>query len=48
MRGLSAAALGWIADQTSIATVYRTCAFLPAIGLIAGFLPTIEERLPRG
>jgi FSR family fosmidomycin resistance protein-like MFS transporter len=47
MGGLGAAALGWLADQTSIETVYRICAFLPAVGLIAAFLPNIERgRVP--
>jgi FSR family fosmidomycin resistance protein-like MFS transporter len=39
---LSAAALGQIADWTSIETVYQMCAFLPLIGLLAWFLPKIE------
>ena len=37
--GLAAAVLGWLADLTSIETVYRICAFLPAIGLLARYLP---------
>jgi FSR family fosmidomycin resistance protein-like MFS transporter len=37
--GIGAAALGWIADQTSIEFVYRVCSFLPLIGLLAAFLP---------
>jgi FSR family fosmidomycin resistance protein-like MFS transporter len=44
MGGLGAAALGWLADATTIQTVYRLCAFLPAIGLLAAFLPNIEHR----
>ena len=44
MGGIGAAALGWMADQTSIETVYRVCAYLPAIGLLAAFLPDIEKR----
>jgi FSR family fosmidomycin resistance protein-like MFS transporter len=43
MGGLGAAALGWLADRTSIETVYRVCAFLPAIGLLAALLPNIER-----
>jgi MFS transporter, FSR family, fosmidomycin resistance protein len=39
--GIAAAILGEIADRTSIETVYRFCAFLPAIGLLAWFLPKI-------
>ena len=41
--GLGAAVLGKLADHTSIAFVYQVCAFLPAIGLLAVFLP----KLPR-
>jgi MFS transporter, FSR family, fosmidomycin resistance protein len=40
---LSAALLGELADITSIATVYRLCAFLPLIGLLTWFLPKIEK-----
>jgi FSR family fosmidomycin resistance protein-like MFS transporter len=39
MGGIGAAILGRIADATSIFTVYKICAYLPAIGLLAGFLP---------
>ncbi len=42
MGGLGAAVLGEVADQTSIGFVYRLCAFLPAIGLLAAFLPRIR------
>jgi FSR family fosmidomycin resistance protein-like MFS transporter len=41
--GLGAAALGRVADYTGIAFVYQVCAFLPAIGLLALFLP----KMPR-
>jgi FSR family fosmidomycin resistance protein-like MFS transporter len=37
--GIGAAVLGWLADVTSIEFVYHVCAFLPAIGLLAAFLP---------
>ncbi|MGE5260065.1 MAG: MFS transporter, partial [Actinomycetota bacterium] len=37
--GIGAALLGWLADVTSIDFVYHICAFLPAIGLLAAFLP---------
>ena len=40
MGALSAAALGHLADLTSIDTVYGLCAYLPALGLLAWFLPT--------
>ena len=41
--GLGAAMLGWLADRTSIETVYRVCAFLPAIGVFAAWLPNVEH-----
>jgi MFS transporter, FSR family, fosmidomycin resistance protein len=37
--GLGAAALGRVADYTSIATVYRVCPFLLLLGLLVAFLP---------
>jgi FSR family fosmidomycin resistance protein-like MFS transporter len=43
MGGIGAAALGVIADHTSIEFVYRICAYLPALGLMAVFLPDIEK-----
>ena len=45
--GLGAAALGEIADWTSIDTVYRVCSFLPLIGLLTAFLPNIERKRMR-
>jgi FSR family fosmidomycin resistance protein-like MFS transporter len=39
MAGIGAAVLGRVADATSVFFVYRMCAFLPAIGLLAAFLP---------
>jgi len=39
--GLGAAALGRVADHTSLAFVYQVCAFLPAIGLLAVFLQSL-------
>ena len=45
--GIGAALLGWLADVTSIAFVYHICAFLPAIGLLAAFLPeTAKPKVP--
>src|SRR5580692_37893 len=41
MGGIGAAVLGALADATSITYVYKVCAFLPAIGLLAVFLPNI-------
>jgi FSR family fosmidomycin resistance protein-like MFS transporter len=37
--GLGAAVLGHLADLKGIAFVYQLCAYLPAIGLLAAFLP---------
>ena len=37
--GLGAAALGRLADAYGIVTVYHVCAFLPALGLLAAWLP---------
>ena len=46
MGGLGAAILGVLADRSGIETVYRLCAFLPAIGLLAAFLPKIDKHPP--
>ena len=46
MAGIAAAALGWIADLTSIEYVYQVCSFLPLIGLLTVFLPA-EPRAIR-
>ncbi len=43
MAGIGAAALGHLADMTSIAYVYRLCSFLPLIGLLTAFLPNLER-----
>jgi len=43
MGGIGAALLGQLADATSIETVYRVCAYLPLIGLLTAFLPTIRK-----
>ena len=39
LAGIAAALLGALADQVGIETVYRICSFLPAMGLLAWFLP---------
>ena len=46
MGGLGAALLGQLADWTDIVTVYKVTAFLPAIGLLAWFLPQLERARP--
>ncbi len=43
MAGVGAAVLGVLADWTSIEFVYRVCAFLPAIGILAMLLPDVEH-----
>ena len=45
LAGLGAAALGRLADLTSISTVYRLTPFLLSLGLLTAFLP---RRLGRG
>lgn len=42
--GLGAAVLGKLADHTGIAFVYHVCAFLPALGLLAVFLPKMPKH----
>jgi FSR family fosmidomycin resistance protein-like MFS transporter len=42
--GVGAAALGFLADKTSLSFVYQVCAFLPAIGLLTYFLPDLHAR----
>lgn len=42
MGGIGAAALGELADLTSIQYVFLVVSFLPAIGLLTAFLPNIE------
>jgi FSR family fosmidomycin resistance protein-like MFS transporter len=37
--GIGAAALGELADRTSIEVVYQVCSFLPAIGILGFWLP---------
>jgi FSR family fosmidomycin resistance protein-like MFS transporter len=42
--GIGAAVLGKLADMKGIGFVYDVCAFLPAIGLLAAFLPNVEGK----
>ena len=44
MGGIGAALLGEMADHIGIEAVYRLCAWLPAIGLLAWFLPKQARR----
>ena len=43
MGGIGAAALGTLADATSITFVYKVCAFLPLLGLLTVFLPNLKK-----
>jgi FSR family fosmidomycin resistance protein-like MFS transporter len=43
--GVGAALLGMLADWTSLNFVYHVCAFLPAVGLLGGFLPTAPGKV---
>jgi FSR family fosmidomycin resistance protein-like MFS transporter len=45
--GLGAAVLGQLADMTSVTTVFKVCAWLPALGLLTALLPEIEPRRPK-
>jgi MFS transporter, FSR family, fosmidomycin resistance protein len=47
MGGVGAALLGQLADVTSIGFVYRVCSFLPAIGVLAVFLPNLGPARTR-
>jgi FSR family fosmidomycin resistance protein-like MFS transporter len=47
MGGLGSALLGKLADHTSIAYVFKVCAFLPLIGIVTWFLPNIEVKKKR-
>jgi len=46
MASVGAAVLGRVADHFGVDTVYQICAFLPLIGLLAGFLPEVRHRAP--
>ena len=46
--GIGAALLGFLDDRAGITAVYAACAYLPAIGIIAAFLPrTSRPTSPR-
>lgn len=42
--GIGSAALGHLADRTSIGFVFNVCAFLPLIGLLTVLLPEVEPQ----
>lgn len=43
--GISSAVLGKMADIHGIDAVYHVCALMPLLGLIAWFLPNIEQKM---
>ncbi len=47
MGGIGAAVLGRLADAIGIEGVYGICAWLPAIGLVAWFLPETDQKRMR-
>lgn len=42
--GLGSAFFGWLADKTSIEFIFQVSAFLPLLGIIAGFLPNTQKK----
>ena len=42
--GLGSAFFGWLADLTSIEFIFQVSAFLPLLGVIAGFLPNTQKE----
>jgi FSR family fosmidomycin resistance protein-like MFS transporter len=46
--GVGAALIGQVADVKGIEFVFRACSLLPALGLLAAFLPHIETGGGRG
>lgn len=44
--GIAAAGLGALADATSITYMFKLCAWLPLLGMLAVFLPTMRRAQP--
>jgi FSR family fosmidomycin resistance protein-like MFS transporter len=44
--GIGAALVGQLADVHGVEFVFKLCAWLPAIGLLAAFLPRVQSRRP--
>ena len=42
--GLGSAFFGWLADLTSIEFIFQVSAFMPLLGVIAGFLPDTQKK----
>jgi FSR family fosmidomycin resistance protein-like MFS transporter len=47
MGGIGAAIIGKLADVAGIRFAYLLCSYLPAIGLLTGFLPNLEKKTVR-
>ncbi|HRE50458.1 MAG TPA: MFS transporter [Flavitalea sp.] len=47
MGGIGSAVLGILADHTSISYVYKVCAYLPLLGILAWFLPNVGSARQR-
>ena len=45
--GLGAALMGFIADTHGIVFIYKLCSYLPALGLVAFWLPNFNESTPK-
>lgn len=45
--GVGSALLGYLADHSSIGFVYKLCSFLPLIGIVAYFLPTLKMNISK-
>jgi FSR family fosmidomycin resistance protein-like MFS transporter len=43
--GIAAAILGGIADARGIEYVYRICAYMPLLGVVALFLPNVRPKI---
>jgi len=43
MAGIASAVLGKLADATSISFVIEVCSFLPLIGVLTAFLPSLHR-----
>ena len=41
--GLGSAFFGWLADKTSIEFIFKVSAYLPLLGISAGFLPNTQD-----
>jgi FSR family fosmidomycin resistance protein-like MFS transporter len=46
MAGIAAAMLGALADARGIDYVYNVCSFLPLLGLLTVFLPSLKDLRP--